>query len=545
MPATWDAIIVGGGHNGLVTAAYLARGGLRVQVLERRPLLGGACVTEELWPGYRVSTAAYLCSLLQERIVRELDLPRFGYRVYPKDPAFFTPFPDGRHFTMWQDQRRTCEEIARFSRSDAAAYPAYEVFIERLSQLAEKLLLTTPPNIVRVRPHDLPALARLGWEAVRMSAEERVGQVAIFTQSVADFLDAWFESEELKVTLATDGVIGTNGGPRSPGTAYVLLHHVMGKVDGHRGLWGFVRGGMGAVSEAIAGAAREAGASLRTDAEVERVLVRNGRAVGVVLRSGEEIRARTVISNADPKRTFLGLVGEGELPPEFAASVKRIRIKGSSLKINLALDGLPSFRALPGSHRMPHHGATIHICPDIDYLERAWDEAKQGRPSERPLIEMTIPTMYDDSLAPPGKHVMGIFLQYAPYDVRGGDWRTGKEEYADHVLKLIEEYAPGFRSLVLHRQVLSPPDLEEIYGLTGGNIFHGEMSPDQLFSMRPVPGWARYRTPIDGLYLCGSGTHPGGGVMGAPGYNAAREILRDARRRKLRERVSAWWRPGG
>jgi phytoene dehydrogenase-like protein len=282
MTRTWDALVVGGGHNGLVAAAYLARAGLSTLVLERRPLVGGACVTEEVFPGYRISTAAYLCSLLQERIVRDLDLPRHGYRVYPKDPAFYTPFPDGRGLTMWRDLRRTCEEIAVFSRKDAVAYPAYEESVERLARLAERLLLETPPNIVGVRPRDLLSMARLGWEAVRMGPEERVGQVAIFTQSVADFLDRWFESEELKVTLATDGVIGTNGGPRSPGTAYVLLHHVMGKVDGARGLWGFVRGGMGAVSEAIASAARAAGAEIRTGAEVERIRVEGGRATGAV-----------------------------------------------------------------------------------------------------------------------------------------------------------------------------------------------------------------------------------------------------------------------
>jgi phytoene dehydrogenase-like protein len=540
MTEALDAIIVGAGHNGLVTAAYLARAGLRVLVLERRHLVGGACVTEELWPGYRVSTASYLTSLLQERIVRELDLANFGYRVYAKDPAFFTPFPDGRHLTMWQNRARTCEEIAGFSRRDAARYSLYEDTIESLARFAERQLLRTPPNFVRTRPRDLPGFAQLGWELLRMGRADRVGHVKIFTESVADFLDRWFESEALKVTLATDGVIGTYGGPRSPGTAYVLLHHVMGKVDGHRGLWGFVRGGMGALSQAIARAAMSAGAHLRTEADVERILMDSGRATGVLLGSGEEIRARMVVSNADPHRTFLTLVGERELDPEFVQQVRNIRMRGCSMKINLALAGLPNFRAIPGSDLMPHHRATIHICPDIDYLERAWDEGKRGIPSQRPLLELTIPTTYDDSIAPPGKHVMGIFLQYAPYELSDGDWRERKEAYADHVLELIEEYAPGFKSLVLERQVLSPADLEEIYGLTGGNIFHGDMSPDQLYFMRPVPGWARYRTPIPGLYLCGSGTHPGGGVMGAPGYNAAREILADERRRRLRSRVQRY-----
>jgi len=527
----WDTVIIGGGHNGLVTAAYLARTGLKVRVLERREVLGGACATEELWPGYKVSTAAYLCSLMQERIIKELDLPRFGYRVYAKDPAFFTPFPDGRHLTMWQDQKRTCEEIAKFSRKDAEVYPHYEEFVERLSQFAERMLLRTPPNITKAGWGDLAGLGKLGMELLRMPEDERVGQARIFTQSVAEFLEPWFESEEIKVTLATDGVIGTNGGPRSPGTAYVLLHHVMGGVDGHRGLWGFVRGGMGAISQAIADAARAAGAEISTGAVVDHVLMKDTtsgpRAVGAVLANGEEIHAKTVVSCADPKRTFLSLVGEQHLPPEFAKAVREIAMQGCSMKINLALDGLPNFTAIPGSNLQPHHKTTMHICPSMDYVERGWDDAKYGRPSAHPLIEMTIPTTYDDSIAPPGKHIMGIFLQYTPYKLAEGNWHDVKEAYADRVMDHIEEYAPGFKSLVRHRQVLSPLDLEEIYGLTGGNIFHGEMSLGQLFFLRPVPGWAKYRTPVRGLYMCGSGTHPGGGVMGAPGYNAAHEILHD------------------
>jgi phytoene dehydrogenase-like protein len=530
----WDAVIIGGGHNGLVTAAYLARKGLSVRVLERREMLGGACVTEELWPGYKISTASYLCSLMQERIIKELDLPRFGYRVYAKDPSFFTPFPDGRHLTMWQDQKRTCEEIAKFSRKDAEAYPKYEEFVERLAQFAERMLLRTPPNVTGIGLRDLKILGSLGMDLWRMPEDERVGQARIFTQSVAEFLEPWFESEEIKVTLATDGVIGTNGGPRSPGTAYVLLHHVMGGVDGHRGLWGFVRGGMGAISEAIAAAARAAGAEITTGASVSHILMKENpsgpRAIGAVLANGEEVHGHVIVSCADPKRTFLGLVGEAHLPPEFASAVRGIAMQGCSMKINLALDGLPNFRAIPGDNLQPHHKTTMHICPSIDYVEHAWDDSKYGEPSKRPLIEMTIPTTYDDSIAPPGKHIMGIFLQYTPYKLRDANWHDVKEAYADRVMDLIEEYAPGFKSLVRHRQVLSPLDLEEIYGLTGGNIFHGEMSLGQLYFLRPVPGWARYKTPVRGLYLCGSGTHPGGGVMGAPGYNAAREILRDWKR---------------
>ncbi|MCL4402695.1 MAG: NAD(P)/FAD-dependent oxidoreductase, partial [Acidobacteria bacterium] len=355
--------------------------------------------------------------------------------------------------------------------------------------------------------------------------QDSVALFKIFTQSVAEFLDEWFESPEVKVTLATDGVIGANGGPRSPGTAYILLHHVMGGVAGHRGLWGFVRGGMGMVSEAIAASARSHGAEIRTGAEVARILVRDGEARGVALRDGEEISARMVASNLDPKLTFLHLLDARDLPDDFVAAIRRFRIEGTSAKINLALGGLPEFRALPGAPA-PQHRATMHICPSIEYVERAWDDAKYGRPSERPLLEMTIPTMYDPSLAPPGHHIMGIFLQYAPYTLRESTWDELREPFADRVIGLIEEYAPNIRSLILERQVLTPLDLERTYGITGGNIFHGEMSLDQMFSLRPVSGWARYRTPVRGLYLCGSGAHPGGGVMGAPGYNAAREMLR-------------------
>jgi phytoene dehydrogenase-like protein len=521
----YDAIIVGGGHNGLVAAAYLARAGRRVLVLERRELVGGCAVTEEIWPGYKVSTAAYLTSLLQERIVRELELERHGYRVDAKDPAFFSAFPDGRHFFMWQDRAKTLAEIARFSPRDAEVYPAYEDLLERISQVVEGLLLTTPPQFPPAGLGDFLDYLKLAGRLRGLSSQDLTALVKIFTASAAEFLDEWFESDEVKVTLATDGVIGANGGPRSPGTAYILLHHCMGGVAGHRGLWGFVRGGMGAVSEAIASAARTAGATIRTGAPVARVLVRNERAYGVALESGEEIEAGAVASNLDPKVTFLRLLAERDLPAGFVAAIRHFRIEGTSCKINLALNGLPEFTAYPGAPG-PHHRATMHICPHIDYVERAWDDAKYGRPSERPLLELTIPTMYDPSLAPPGQHIMGIFLQYAPYTLREGTWDKLREPFGDRVVSLIEEYAPNFRGLIEHRQVLSPLDLERRFGITGGNIFHGEMSLDQMFVMRPVAGWARYRTPVAGLYLCGSGAHPGGGVMGAPGYNCARAMLK-------------------
>jgi phytoene dehydrogenase-like protein len=358
-----------------------------------------------------------------------------------------------------------------------------------------------------------------------LGTRDIVALVKIFTQSAAEFLDEWFESEQVKVTLATDGVIGANGGPRSPGTAYILLHHCMGGVAGHRGLWGFVRGGMGAVSEAIASAGRAKGVEIRTGAAVARVLVRDGRARGVVLANGEEIESAAVASNLDPKVTFLKLLDTGDLEGDFVRAIRAFRIEGTSCKINLALNGLPEFRAFPGAPG-PQHKATMHICPNIEYVERAWDDAKYGRPSERPLLELTVPTMYDPSLAPAGKHIMGIFLQYAPYTLRESTWDELREPFGDRVVALIDEYAPGFSALIEHRQVLSPLDLERRFGITGGNIFHGEMSLDQMFVMRPVAGWARYRTPVKGLFLCGSGAHPGGGVMGAPGYNCAREMLR-------------------
>ncbi len=541
MRARYDAIIIGAGHNGLVTAFYLARAKWKVLVLERRHIVGGACATDEVFPGYRVSVASYLCSLLQERIVAEMKLHGFGYHVYPKDPAYFAPFPDGRYLILWGDPTRNEAEISKFSSKDAAVYPRYESELARLSEFIEPLLLTTPFNIPPRSADDLIKAAALALRAFRLTPSQMRLLVKVMTQSVKDFLDCWFESEELKVSLATDGVIGTWGGPHSPGTAYVLLHHCMGGVGGVRGLWGFVRGGMGGITQAMASSARASGVEIRTEAPVSKIQVQGGRATGVLLESGEWIDAKVVVSNADPRLTFLKLIEPSALPEDFRSEILSFRMEGTSMKINLALSGLPDFSAIPGQAPGPQHKGTIHICPTVEYIERAWDEAKYGAPSTQPMLEMTIPTLYDDSIAPPGKHLMSIFLQYTPYRldpervwniyrVRSDGkplWHALKEVYADRVIELISEYAPNFKNIIEHRQVLSPLDLEEQFGLTGGNIFHGDMSLDQLFFMRPVAGWAKYRTPVRGLYLCGSGAHPGGGVMGAPGFNAAREILRD------------------
>jgi phytoene dehydrogenase-like protein len=527
---SYDAVIIGAGHNGLVAAAYLARAGLRVIVLERRHVVGGACVTEEPWPGYRVSTAAYLCGLLQPKIIADLDLPRFGYEILPKDPAFFSPLPDGRALFVWGDERRTAEEIGRYSPHDALAYVDYEASLARIAQLVEPWLLTAPPDLIARRLQDLWTLGRLGYQVLRLRPGDLIQAIRLLTQSVSDFLDAWFETPALKASLATDGVIGARGGPSTPGTAFVLFHHCMGIAAGKRGLWGFVRGGMGGVTQALAACAQHRGAEIRTDADVAGVLVRNGAAYGVRLASGEEIHGGTVLSNADPKRTFLTLLEPGLLPPEFSRAVAQIPTDGVAMKINLATDGLPDFRAARGTAVGPQHRGTIHIGPTIEYIDRAWADAQRGAPSEQPFLEITIPTTYDASLAPPGKHIISVFVQYTPYRLADGSWDQRRDAYADRVLDTIAQYAPNIREIVLHRQVLTPLDLEREFGLTGGHIFHGEMTPDRLFFMRPVPGWARYRTPVRGLYLCGAGAHPGGGIMGAPGHNAAAAVLRDERR---------------
>jgi len=528
-PSRYDAIIVGAGHNGLVAAAYLARAGRRVLVLERRHVVGGACVTEEVFPGFKVSTAAYVNSLFRKEIVRDLRLGDHGFEVLPRDPSSFTPFPDGRSLLMGPDADLTRREIARFSVRDAERYPQYEAMLERVADVIEPTLTMTPPDLLRPRLGDLGKLLRLG-RGFRRLGPAAGEAVEILTGAARTVLDRWFESEQLKATLATDAIIGAMASPSMPGTAYVLFHHVMGETDGKRGVWGYVRGGMGGLTQALAAAARDRGAEIRCEAEVARILVAGDRVTGVALASGDEFRAPVVASNADARVTFTRLLDPRVLPPEFVAAVNRIGYESASLKINVALAELPDFRALPGAPG-PQHRGTIHICPDQDYIERAFDDAKYGRPSSRPVLECTIPSVVDPTVAPPGQHLMSMFVQYAPYALREGTWDDLREGFADRCFELLDEYAPNFKRSVLARQVLTPLDLERVFNLTGGNIFQGAMTPSQLFSFRPVAGWAGYRTPIRGLYLCGAAAHPGGGVMGTPGLNAAREILG---RRRLR-----------
>jgi phytoene dehydrogenase-like protein len=528
----YDAIVVGAGHNGLVTACYLARAGLRVLVLERRYIVGGACVTEETFPGFKVSTAAYVNSLFETQIVRDLKLPSYGYEVLPRDPSSFTPFPDGRSLLMGRDPELTRKEIAKFSTRDAERYPRYEAMLERVAAVIEPTLTMRPPDLLRPRLGDLGAALSLR-RSFRGLGEGAGEAVEILTGAARPILDRWFESEELKGTLATDAIIGAMASPSMPGTAYVLFHHVMGEAGGARGVWGYVRGGMGGVTQALAAAARDLGVDIRCDAEVTRILVDQGRAVGVALASGDEHRAPVVASNADARVTFLHLLERDALPGAFVADVERISYSSASVKINVALAELPSFRALPGTEVGPQHRGTIHISPDQDYIERAFDDAKYGRPSTEPVLECTIPSAVDPTVAPPGRHLMSMFVQYAPYDLRDGSWDIERDAFADRCFDVLNDYAPNFKDAVIDRQVLAPPDLERVFNLTGGNIFQGAMTPGQLFAFRPVTGYASYRTPLRGLYLCGAAAHPGGGVMGTPGLNAAREILRGRRLRRL------------
>jgi phytoene dehydrogenase-like protein len=529
---TLDVIVVGGGHNGLVAAAYMAAGGLKTLVLERRPIVGGACVTEEIFPGYRFSTTSYVLSLLRPGIIRDLRLGEHGLEVLPCRTSF-TPFPDGRSLLLGLGPKENAQQIARFSERDAAAYPEFDAAIARMADFIRPTLSMAPPDPSAPGIHDLLGLLKLGNGFRKLPRAGQALLIKTMTMSCAGLLDEWFESPELKASLAATGTIGTYGSPRTPGTAFVFLHYYLGEVNGSAGAWGFVRGGMGSVAEALAASARSRGAAIRTGAAVEQILVRDGTARGVVLEGGEEIHGRMVVSNADPKRTFLRLVERSHLPSEFVRGVENIRCNGNSAKINLALSELPDFKALPGDG--PHLRGSIQVAGAGPlYLEDAFDDYRTGHPSRKPYLEVTIPSTVDGTLAPPGHHVMSISMKFVPYSPAQGDWNSRREELGDRAIDTLAEYAPNIRRAVLHRHVLTPLDLEEVYGLTGGNICHGDMALDQIFAMRPLWGWARYRTPVHNLYMCGSGTHPGGGVMGAPGRNAAREILKDVRRGRAR-----------
>ena len=526
MTREYDVIVIGGGHNGLTAAAYLARAGRTVLVLERRHVLGGAAVTEEVFPGFKYSVCSYVVSLLRPEIIRELDLPRHGLEILPLDGTF-TPMPDGNHLWRMNDHAKTRREITRHSRVDAEAYDEYGKAMVDMGRFVKPILTMLPPDPTSIHPRDLQKLLFLVERFRGLSRQDQYNLVQLMTMSAVDFLDQWFETDVLKATMSASGIIGTFLGVRSPGTAYVLLHHYMGEIDGAFRSWGLSRGGTGAISESIASAARLAGVEILTQAPVAGITIRDNAARGVVLENGDEIAAKVVASSLDPRQTFVRFIDRGVLPADFQEDIDRYKFRGSSGKVNLALDALPDFTCMPGAGA--HLRGAISISPSVDYMERAYDAAKYGRFSRRPYIDVVIPSLTDPSVAPPGKHVMSCFVQYAPYDLKEGTWDEKREEFGDTVIQTLAEYAPNLPGIVRHRQVLTPLDMEREWGLSEGNIFQGELTLEQLFFLRPAPGWAQYRTPVRQLYMCGSATHPGGGIMGAPGRNAALRILADTR----------------
>ncbi len=520
----FDAIIVGAGHNGLVAAAYLAKAGRRVLVLEKRPVIGGAAVTEEVFPGFKFSVCSYVVSLFRPHIIRELELTKHGMQLIPLECSF-TPHLEGPGLVRWPDANRTRREVARFSRKDAEIYPEFALAMSKMSLFVKHIIDSPPPDVGSLHPRELSQLMRLVGHLRDLGPDMIELHAQLLTMSGVDFLRMWFESDALLAPMSCSGIIGTFLGVHSPGTAYVLLHHYMGEIDGAFRSWGFSKGGTGGVSQAIANAAQHHGATIRTDACVASVVIKNGRAKGVVLENGEEIDARVVISNADPRRTFLTMVGESHFDASFTEQVKRYKFRGSSGKVNLALDRFPDFTCRPGDG--VHVRGDIAIAPSLEYLERAYDDAKYGDFSKRPYLNVVVPSLVDPSVAPPGKHVMSIFVQYAPYHLKEGaaTWPKRREKFGDTVVDTLAEYCPGLKESILHRQVLTPWDMEHEIGLTEGNIFQGELSLEQLLFLRPVQGWSRYRTPIRNLWLCGSGAHPGGGIMGAPGELCAKSLL--------------------
>ena len=523
MSGRWDAVVVGGGHNGLVAAAYLARAGRKTLVLERRPRIGGAAVTEEIFPGFKFSVFSYVVSLLRPEIIRDLELPRHGLQILPLESTV-TPLDNGDYLAGWADPDETRRELCRHSTRDADAAVVFGRLMHHMAMAVKPILGMIPPDPTSLSPGDLAGLLKLGRHFRSLGPERFHALHKLMTMSSADYLDEWFEFGPLKATKSASGIIGTFLGPRSPGTAYVLLHHYMGEIDGAFRAWGFQKGGTGAISESIASAARAHGATLRTDAAVERVIVKSGAVTGVALAGGEEIGASLVVSGLDPRVTFTKLLDPKDLPADLVDGIRRYKFRGSSGKVNLALSGLPDLTCLPGNG--PHLRGAISISPSIEYLERAYDDAKYGEFSRNPYMDIVIPSMIDPDMAPPGQHVMSIFVQYAPHALNGGWTPAKREAFGDAVVKTLARYAPNLESLILHRQVLTPDDIERITGLSEGNIFQGELALQQLFFLRPVPAWAKYRTPIRGYWQCGAGTHPGGGIMGASGRLAALEILR-------------------
>ncbi|GLK51805.1 phytoene desaturase family protein [Maricaulis virginensis] len=527
-----DIVMIGGGHNGLVCAAYLAAAGLKVTVLERRDVLGGAAVTEEFHPGFRNSVAAYTVSLLNPKVIADLDLHRHGLRIVERKVGNFLPLDEG---CLLAGPGLTHDEVAKFSTRDAARLGEYEARLETIADTLRQLVLETPPNLregslTGALPDLFKALG-LGGRLGGLSMTAKRDLLDLFSKSAGDWLDGWFESEPIKALFGFDGIVGNFASPYTPGSAYVLLHHLFGEVNGKKGAWGHAIGGMGAITQAMAACCRERGVVLRTGAAVREVIAEKGRAQGVVLESGETIRARAVVSNLNPKLLFGGtMVDDAQLPADFRERIAHYRCGSGTFRMNVALKDLPRFTARPEPG--DHLTAGIIIAPSLDYMDRAWSDARREGWSREPVIEMLIPSTLDDTLAPPGQHVASLFCQHvAPVLPGGRDWDDCRDAVADHMIATVERWAPGFSGLVLGRQILSPKDLERTFGLVGGDIFHGALSLDQLFSARPVLGHADHRSPVKGLYQCGSGTHPGGGVTGAPGHNAAREILRDFRRR--------------
>jgi phytoene dehydrogenase-like protein len=525
MSRSYDAIIIGGGHNGLTTAAYLAKAGRSVLVLERRHILGGATVSEEIYPGFTYSVCSYVVSLLRPEVIQELNLAQHGLHLLPLEGSFI-PTENGDYLAFWPDAGDTREEIKRHSLRDADRFDEFNELMYEMAYAVKPILGMVPPDMISPSLRDLGTLRDLAKHMGGLGKRKFHYLTKIMTMSAADFLEEWFETDVLRSSIAINGIIGTMLGPRSPGTAYVLLHHYMGELDGAFTAWGSQKGGTGGVSEAIASAARSYGAETRVNAAVDHVIVKNGRAQGVVLEGGQEINSRIVVSGCDPRVTFEKLVDSKDLPDDLVESIRRFKFRGSSGKVNLALDGLPEFTALADSTILD---GMAQIAPSMDFMERAYDEAKYGWYSSRPYMDVVVPTVRDPSMAPPGKHVLSLFIQYASYDLEKSNWEDERENFGDAVVDTFCEFAPNVKDLILHRQVLTPWDMEKTFGLTEGNIFHGELTLDQLFFQRPAAGWAQYRTPIRHYYQCGSGAHPGGGITSGPGRLAAFEILRNER----------------